>query len=127
MPRPPSALPTSASSRSVKPTPSPGPKGSAGIPSWGRHKPPPEERHDGHRDTRGLGFRYAVCNDGKVLSRGQVTGWKVSRYTPDQIAEFAGAGKLTPDTSSGAQAITTRANTDAHYHEHAKWLRRVTR
>ena len=38
--------------------------------------------------TRGLGFRYAVCNDGKVLSRGQVTGWQISRYTPDQIAEF---------------------------------------
>ena len=80
-----------------------------------------------YRDTLGLGLRYAICNDGKVLRRGAVAGWELSRHTPEKIAAAATAGKLERDTSPAATATTTRANADSHYHEHAKAMRRLTR
>ena len=49
-------------------------------------------------------------------------GGKVSTDTLERITEFVATGKLALDALSAATATITRANTDAPYHEHAKWL-----
>jgi len=83
-------------------------------------------RHKGietiYRHPRG-DTRYAVCQDGKILSRRAGFGWKLTEgITVETLAKVCEV-----DDSTEARAIITRANRDAHAHDQAKKTRRLLR